>query len=118
MDCSRNELLENLSYYAIAPLFNKAVQELINSSSSSSSDSDSDDDETNMILNIMDFVDSTRDFDLDQPLDKSGALLEFCLRLYKPTFPERFRKYARMDPNTFDILVWTLENEETFHNRC
>lgn len=84
---SRDELLEHLSDYAIAPLFNKVVQELVDSSSSSSSDSDSDD-ETNMILGIMDFVDSTRDIDLDQPLDESGALLEFCLRLYKPTFSQ------------------------------
>ena len=92
-DCTRNQLLESFCIHAIAILFNKTMEDFLDSSSSSSSLSSSfsfSKDETTKILDIIDVVSSTRYFEYCQPLKKSNAILNLCLNVYKSTWPKEF----------------------------
>ena len=115
MDCSCNHLLESLAIHAIALLFNETLEDLIAFSFSSSSFS-SDDSETEEIIHIMKVIASTRYLDNQEPIQKSGAILDLCLNVYKLTRPKEFRKFAQMSPKSFYFLVQSLENEKIFQN--
>lgn len=116
---SRDQFLECLGVHAIAPLFNETMDDLIASSSDSSSSASSssdEEDETAQIINAIDTVSSTRYLEHRRPIPKSGAILDLCLKVYRPTRPKQFRKFARMEPEAFDVLVQALENEDIFYN--
>ena len=116
MDCSCDHLLESLAIHAIAPLFNKIVEDLITFLSSSSSSSSSDDSETEEIIHIMKIIGSMRYLDNREPIQKLSAILDLCLNVDKSTRPKEFRKFAQMNPTSFDLLVHNLKNEEIFQN--
>ena len=114
MNCSCDHLLESLAIHAITPLFKETLEDLIVFSSSSSSSFSSDDSETEKIIHIMKIVASTLYLDNWEPIWKSGAILDLCLNVYKPTRLKVFQKFARMSPKSFDLLVQSLENKEIF----
>ena len=120
MECTRNQLLECLGTHDIAHLFNETIDDLVASSSSfsssSSSFSDNDDDETTLLIQAMDVISSTQYLQPRQPLCKSNATLDLCLQVYKTTRPKQFRKFARIEPEAFDVLVQSLENKYIFYN--
>ena len=117
MDCSRDHLLESLAIHAIAPIFNKTLEDFIAFSSSSSSSSSSfDDSETEKIIYIMKVVASIRYLDNRKPIQKSKAILDLYLNTYKLIRPKEFGKFARMSLKSFDLLIQSLENKEIFQN--
>ena len=105
IDCNYDHLLESLAIHAIAPLFNETLEDLIAFSFSFSSFSLSDDSETEKIIYIMRFVASTRYFDIWELIQKSRAILNLCLNVYKLTRSKEFWKFARMSFKSFDLLV-------------
>ena len=118
-DCTRDQLLESLCIYAIALLFNKTMEDLVDSSSSSSSSLlsssfFSSDEETTEILDIIDVVSSTCYLEYCQLFGKSDAILDLCLNVYKLTQPKEFWVYTQMSSDAFDLLVQTLEIQPIF----
>ena len=117
MDCNCDKLFECWSLHAIAPLFNETMKDLIASSSSSSSSfSSNDDNETAQIIHVMDIVHSTQYLEHCQSIKKFGAILNLCLKVYKSMRPKQFQKCAQMEPEAFDTLIQSLENEDIFYN--
>lgn len=51
-----------------------------------------------------------------QILSRSGENLDICLNVYRYNRPKEFRKFARMNPSTFNALMQYLEPQEVFHN--
>lgn len=64
----------------------------------------------------MDIVHSTQYLEHCQPIKKFGAILNLCLKVYKSTRPKQFQKCAWMEPEAFNTLVQSLENEDIFYN--
>ena len=103
----------------IAILFNETIDDLVTSSSSSSSlllPSSNNDDETTLLIQAIDIISFTQYLQPCQSFHKSNTILDFCLQVYKTTRPKQFCKFARMEPEAFDVLVQSLENKNIFYN--
>ena len=50
-------------------------------------------------------------------INKDKALLRLILDDWKHNRPEIFRSYVRLNPETFDDLVATIQDDEVFHNK-
>ena len=91
------------------PYLQEALEDMIADTSSSPSD-----DENNMILCALEAVQRNRYLRKRKPLPKIPALADVVLLVYETQRPREFRKFARMNPETFDLLVSQLEQEEVF----
>jgi hypothetical protein len=49
-------------------------------------------------------------------IDKSPVLLRLLLDNYKYSHPEIFHSYLQINPDCFDNLVTTIQDDEVFHN--
>ena len=50
-------------------------------------------------------------------INKDRALLRLILDDWKHNRPEIFRSYVQLNPETFDDLVATIQDDEVFHNK-
>lgn len=108
-----------------APLIASAIEELVDhldsgsssddSDSSSSSDDSTEEEVQDILLAAMDELTRIRYLNRRGEVIKTAASMENCIN-HRYTDPDLFRKTARIDPATFDLLVEILKDQPIFHN--
>jgi hypothetical protein len=119
---NREQLIEGLTIQAASPVFFDALETMMEMSdtsweSSSSSSSSSDDrDRQPKALHILEAVLQNRYIEPRKSIPREAAIIDLCLTVYRFNFPKEFRRYARMDPATFDRLVASIADADVFQN--
>lgn len=102
---TRTEVLETIGTYLVTPLFTESLLDIINTSSSSSSSSSSDEELQTYLLSALHYIKTTRYLYPREIFPKSTAVIDICLNINRYERPREFRKYARMSPYLFGLLV-------------
>jgi hypothetical protein len=114
----RQDTILALSATAILSNLEGAVEDLIADTSSSDSSSDSSStssiDSDLAILQALKILQEKRYLNKREQLPKTPCIADLILRIYKQQRPREFRRFARMDPDTFDRLASQLEGAEIF----
>ena len=122
----RQEAIIALSAAVLIPELYKVLQEIAGglsdssesstSSSSSTSNSSISINENEVLLQALDILLNNRYLHYRRYIPKSPKLADLILHVYKHHYKREFRKYTRMNPQTFDTLVQCLEGQSVFQN--
>ena len=114
---TRTEVLVAIGTHLITPLFTTTLLAIIkNTSSSSSTSSSSDEELQNYFCSAIHQIETTRYLILREIFPKSTTIIDICLNINRYKRSREFRRYARMSPFTFNLLVQKLETEPVFGN--
>lgn len=114
---TRTEILEVIGIQLITPLFTETLLHIVKNTSSSSSTTSSSDEELQAYLySAIQTIQNTRYLIPREIFPKSTAVIDICLNINRYKRPREFRRYARMSPNLFTLLVQKLETQSVFEN--
>lgn len=114
---TRTEVLEVIGTYLITPLLTEYLLDIIkNTCSSSSSSFFSDEELQTYLLSALHHIKTTRYLYPREIFPKSIAVIDICLNINRYKRPREFRRYARMSPYLFGLLVQQLETQPMFCN--
>lgn len=106
-----------IGIHLITPLFTETLLDIIKNTSSSSSTSSSSDEELQAYLfSTIHTIGTTRYFIPREIFPTTTAVIDICLNINKYKRPREFRRYARMSPHLFTLLVQKLEAQPVFEN--
>jgi hypothetical protein len=122
MATERQQYIEYLLLELNAPMILDTIETVLHESdtsstcSSSSDSSDAFENDLEIIARLQAAI-YNRYLHPRDPIPRAASQLELCLGLWKERYHREFRRYARMDPDTFDSLVSTIRDADVFQNR-
>ena len=116
-ESTRTKVLEVIGTYLTTPLFTESLLDIIKNTSSGSSLSFSSDEKLQTyLLSALHHIETTQYLYLREIFPKSTAVIDICLNINRYKRPREFRRYARMSPYLFGLLVQQLETQPVFSN--